>query len=80
VAHGIDTASNIYINDKLIGTTDNMFVRYKFDVKKTLKIGGNKIRVAIESAVNYSKRQAHSYTKKDIWSPGISFIRNSIFN
>jgi len=73
VAQGIDTASNIYVNDKLVGTTDNMFVRYKFDVKQTLKTGQNKIRVAIESAVNYSKRQAHAYKRGDIWSPGIRF-------
>ena len=50
VAHGIDTVSSIYINDKLIGNTDNMFVRYKFDVKQALKVGSNKISIAFESA------------------------------
>jgi hypothetical protein len=30
-----------------------MFVRYKFGIKKHLKVGDNKITIAIQSAVNY---------------------------
>jgi len=63
VAKGIDTVSNVYINDKLIGQTDNMFIRYKFDVKEALKTGQNKIRIEFESAVHYAKRQAETYQK-----------------
>ncbi len=63
VAEGIDTVSSVYINDKLIGTTDNMFVRYKFDVKQSLKTGQNKIRIAFESAVNYALRESELYQK-----------------
>ncbi len=64
-AKGIDTVSSVYINinDKLIGTTNNMFVRYKFDVKQVLKTGQNKIRIAFESAVNYAKRESELYAK-----------------
>ncbi|CAK9253539.1 unnamed protein product, partial [Sphagnum jensenii] len=68
VAKGIDTVSNVYVNDKLIGTTDNMFVRYKFDVKNVLKTGENTIRIAFESAVNYGKRQAEAYKKSFSYS------------
>ncbi len=53
VLHGIDTISNISINNVLIGSTNNMFVRYKFGIKKHLKVGDNKITIAIQSAVNY---------------------------
>jgi beta-mannosidase len=63
VAKGIDTVSSVYINDKLIGTTDNMFVRYKFDVKQVLKTGQNKIRIAFESAVNYALRESKLYSE-----------------
>ncbi len=63
VAEGIDTVSNVYINDKLIGTTDNMYVRYKFDAKQTLKTGQNKIRIAFESAVIYGRKQSEIYQK-----------------
>lgn len=39
VFHGVDTVADIYLNDKLLGRTDNMFVRYRFDVKGVLKVG-----------------------------------------
>ncbi len=76
VAKGIDTISSVYINDKLIGKTNNMFVRYKFDIKQVLKTGQNKIRIAFESAVNYGKRQAETYKKTNGYSvpPGIELI------
>jgi len=61
VAKGIDTVSSVYINEQLIGQTDNMFVRYKFDVKQTLKVGVNTIRIAFESAPFYAKRQSQIY-------------------
>jgi beta-mannosidase len=61
VADGIDTVSSIYINDKLIGTTDNMFIRYKFDAKHILKNGENKIRIAFESAVHYAHQKYEHY-------------------
>ncbi|XP_054164237.1 beta-mannosidase-like [Oppia nitens] len=56
VAHGLDTVSNIYINNKKVGQSVNQFVRYKFDVKDVLKVGTNTIRVEFESALHYSSR------------------------
>lgn len=35
---GIDTISEIYINNKLIGTTNNMFVKYTFSIEKYLNV------------------------------------------
>lgn len=29
---GLDTLTKIYLNDELIGSTNNMFIRYRFDV------------------------------------------------
>jgi len=34
--HGLDTITKIFINDQLLGSTDNMFRRFKFDVKNFL--------------------------------------------
>lgn len=34
--HGLDTITKIYLNDELLGETDNMFRRYRFDVKSFL--------------------------------------------
>ena len=38
VAEGIDTVSTIFINGQQVGTTDNMFVKYTFDVKSFIKV------------------------------------------
>ena len=38
VFHGLDTFSNITVNDNIIGISENMFVKYAFDVKPYLKV------------------------------------------
>lgn len=34
--NGLDTLTEIFLNGESIGTTDNMFVRYRFNVKEIL--------------------------------------------
>ena len=73
MGHGVDTVSKIYINNLLIGTTDNMFIRYKFDVKSLLKVGKNNISIAFESAVTYAKRKFEETVRtKYVIPPGVS--------
>ncbi|CAL2065531.1 beta-mannosidase [Tenacibaculum sp. 190524A05c] len=48
---GIDTYGKIYLNNKEILTTDNMFRRYKVDVKSILKEGDNTLKVVLESPI-----------------------------
>lgn len=43
--HGLDTITKIMLNDQLLGRTDNMFRRYKFDVKNFL------VEVSLETVV-----------------------------
>ena len=38
VCDGLDTIANVYINDQLVGTSENMFVRYIYNVKSALKV------------------------------------------
>ena len=78
VGHGVDTVSKIYINNELVGTTDNMFVRYKFDVKSLLKVGQNNIRIVFESAVSYAKRKFEETVRtKYVIPPGMSNYQNN---
>ncbi|CAG2174502.1 unnamed protein product, partial [Oppiella nova] len=65
VCHGLDTISKIYLNDVFIGSTDNMFIRYKFDIKPNLRLGQNLIRISFESAVTYAKKvhDQHIHTR-----------------
>lgn len=59
VMHGVDTVATVYLNGEEIGQTDNMFVRYKFDVKPHLKLAGlkNILVVRFESPVKYALRK-----------------------
>ncbi|XP_067685962.1 beta-mannosidase-like [Haliotis asinina] len=60
VCDGLDTISTIYINDQKVGTSENMFVQYVYDIKKTAKEGDNTIRIDFESAVTYAAQKANA--------------------
>ncbi|CAG2100526.1 unnamed protein product [Medioppia subpectinata] len=64
LANGIDTVSEVTVNDRLIGRTDNQFIRYKWDVKHVLKVGQNTVRVSIQSAPLYSMQKSKEYKEK----------------
>ena len=36
---GLDTIADIYINDQHVASTDNMFRRYRFEVKEHCRLG-----------------------------------------
>lgn len=58
VFDGIDTLGEVYLNGKLIGTTDNMHRIYEFDVKELLHTGENSLKVKISSPNRYiAKKQ-----------------------
>ncbi|KZS12421.1 Beta-mannosidase [Daphnia magna] len=56
VFYGVDTVADIELNKSPLGTTNNMFVRYKYDVKNILKTdGSNELVVRFKSPVKYAK-------------------------
>nr|XP_037279850.1 beta-mannosidase-like [Rhipicephalus microplus] len=63
VAHGIDTVATVYVNDVAVGETDNMFVRYVFDIKPHIKVGYNNVSVEFTSAVAHARERARLYGK-----------------
>lgn len=52
VFSGLDTYANIYLNNKLLLETDNMFISWKVNCKKFLIKGENTLRVVFESPIN----------------------------
>ncbi|MEO6693240.1 MAG: glycoside hydrolase family 2 protein, partial [Saprospiraceae bacterium] len=46
----IDTYADIYLNEILIGHTNNAFRAWKFDISKQLKLGLNYLRINLKSA------------------------------
>ena len=51
VFEGLDTVSSIWLNDKLVGRSDNMFISHRFDVTGLLKEKGNQLLVKFEPAL-----------------------------
>lgn len=47
--YGIDTLSEVYLNDNILFSTDNMFNTYEYEVRGLLKRGANTVRVKIFS-------------------------------
>lgn len=65
--HGVDTISTVYLNGEEIGSTDNMFVRYKFDIKPYLKLAGlqNVLEIKFESPVKYSAKKSNQSIRRN---------------
>ncbi len=51
VFDGLDTFADIYLNNTLIGHSENMFVQYKFDVKQKLVQGKNHLKIIFNSSL-----------------------------
>ncbi|WP_449398806.1 glycosyl hydrolase 2 galactose-binding domain-containing protein [Chryseobacterium wanjuense] len=76
VFNGLDTFSEIYLNGKLIQTTDNMFRKWTIPVKQNVKIGENILQIKFKSAINIGKELAKKVPFTIPESPR-SFVRKA---
>jgi beta-mannosidase len=51
----VDTYAEIFLNDSLIGKTNNAFRPYHYDIKQFAKVGLNHVKVIFTSPVEYHK-------------------------
>ncbi|OIO99290.1 MAG: hypothetical protein AUJ98_11905 [Bacteroidetes bacterium CG2_30_33_31] len=51
IFEGLDTYADVYINDKKILSSENMFVEYKHEIQKLINLGINKIEVIFKSPI-----------------------------
>lgn len=74
---GIDTVSEIYLNGRLLGKTENMHRAYFFDAKGFLKEGENILRINISSAILYvlNKQAKNKVRGFNDWMKGFAHIR-----
>jgi beta-mannosidase len=58
---GLDTISSIWLNDKLVGRTENMFIPHRFDVAGQLKKKNNRLFVKFEPALVWAEALQRRY-------------------
>ena len=61
IFEGLDTVSHIWLNDKLIGKTENMFIPHTFDVTDHLKPSDNVLCVKLLPALTHADRLMQRY-------------------
>lgn len=61
VFEGIDTYSEVSLNEKLILQTDNQFRQWKADVKSILKTANNKLKIMVLSPFEIENQKAKEY-------------------
>ncbi|RRJ97066.1 glycoside hydrolase family 2 protein [Opitutaceae bacterium TAV4] len=51
VADGLDTLATLYLNNRQVAVTDNMFTGHRLDIKSLLRPGTNELRLIFASAL-----------------------------
>ncbi len=65
---GLDTAATVTLNGVVLGTVDNMYRTWEFDIKAVLKTGRNTLAVRFESPLKYAARRAEGKRALPGWS------------
>ena len=55
--NGIDTLADIYLNDRLLGSVDNMHCVYEYEIKEYLKPDNNTLKIVFHSPTEYIARK-----------------------
>ena len=66
VCDGLDTLAEVRLNEHIIGSADNMFRQYRWDVGGALHAGENEIRILFRSAVEYITERQHERPMTDV--------------
>jgi beta-mannosidase len=80
VFDGLDTACTIFLNGEKIGTPDNMFRQWRFDVKQKLHVGSNDLRIVFPAPL----KAAEAVAQQDPWYPKVrtdikGYIRKAVY-
>ncbi len=76
---GLDTLADVWLNDVLLGRTENAYRTYTWEIKEILKASGNIIRILFRSPVNYvnEKQQATPLISPEQSIPGGPYLRKA---
>lgn len=74
---GVDLFSEIYLNDHLLGKTENMFLGYDYEVLPFLIPGNNKLRVEMKSTIQAVKNGPDSSKYISLFNQERFFLRKA---
>ena len=81
VFEGVDTLSDIRLNGRYLGSTEDMFLEYRFDIKDVLKTGKNVLEVHIKSPVREAVNLERVYGKRGATDESIrAYIRKAQYS
>jgi beta-mannosidase len=80
VFEGLDTVTQLWVNEKLIGKTDNMFIPHRFSIADRIHTGRNAVMVKFLSATAYADRLLRRYgtmSEHHYGDPRRSYLRKA---
>lgn len=81
VFEGLDTAAQIWLNEKLLGRTDNMFMTHRFDVSSLIRPQQNSLVVQFLPAREYAEKLLKRQAKTDNSSePAYACLRKAQYH
>jgi len=82
--NGLDTIADIYLNGEIIGSTENMFLRYTFDVKSKVQKTGNKILINFKSPTKKAQEDIEKFNIRLNTGyaaiPGVPYLRKAQYS
>lgn len=82
--NGLDTIAKVNLNGEIIGSTNDMFIRYDFEVKSKLNSTGNKLKVKFKSptveALENKKKNNLGLNTGYAALPGVPYLRKAQYS
>jgi beta-mannosidase len=69
VADGLDTVATVLLNGHEIARTENMFIGYRWDVKRFLRRGTNELVIRFGSAMSYIRSHRPKHQPREMNDP-----------
>lgn len=69
VCEGLDTLTDIFINEEKVYATNNMHRTWRIPVKEYLKVGKNEIKVVCRSPLQYMEDYEYGENKEVLYTP-----------
>jgi beta-mannosidase len=64
VCHGLDTLATVWLNGRQIGSADNMFRTWPFDVRPHLRKGTNHLEIRFDTLAPYVESHRNAYKQR----------------